>query len=338
MHTLSWHFNFFSSLWSASFVTGAAWSNILTPSAPADNNHLPHRTNLTLSAGSPTDFKAILQEQRGSKLPGELCLQTAIQVIGEYLALENFFGPIPAQAWSRSNLVISVSTQGVRGNSIERRCVIWGIFEALTQIVREEDFRSAIFRLEWHGVLVGSVAFHRGDVAGVDPQSNQTYMPQLVSPTLLNITGDNQSAVLTPYPLAVPKLELRLSRITPPQPLYLYGILMNLIGLLMQAAEQSEDIIKEPYTLSVGNYGVQISMGGGSSPVPPTTPPFLNYVSIIKAVTCIPALLDRLKISEAFRILLLLDKGTILVDYTRFMTASAPSDSLLQRSVDVSTG
>lgn len=108
------------------------------------------------------DFDVImLDEPRGPKFLPTLLLEVAVHVIGRKLAREDFTGRIPAQGWSEANIVISVATQGVTGNSIQRRCVIWGISEGLTRMVREKDFRSAIFRLEWRGAFVATMAFTR---------------------------------------------------------------------------------------------------------------------------------------------------------------------------------
>lgn len=135
-------------------MTGAAFLN--TPSVPKSVTQLQYVSNATLSASVPADFKAIVQELRGPKLTSVLCLQIAVHLIDKHLALEDFTRRIPGQGWSHCNVVISVSTQEVEGNSIEKRYIIWGIFEALSKMVREKNFNSALFRLEWRGVLVGS--------------------------------------------------------------------------------------------------------------------------------------------------------------------------------------
>lgn len=321
MFVLLWQTAFFFSLWSGSFVTDGAVLNILAPSAPSAIGQLQYGTNSTLSAAVPMDFKIFIQEQRGPKLPGKLCLQTAVQVIGKHLALEDFIGRIPTQGWSQSNLVISVSTQGVTGNSIQRRYVIWGIFQALAQMIRENDFRSAIFRLEWRGAPVGSVAFYPGnDIAEIDLPNKSKFLTKLVLPTLSNDTGGNDSALLVPGALREPVLQVTLVQTYPALSLNLYGIFMNLIGLLMVSAEQGEDkILDYVYLMKLGDYGVQVLVAGGNDPLrpPPTRPPYLKYRWIIKAVAMTPSLMASRGHSDAFRIQMLLDQvqiGTITVE------------------------
>lgn len=297
--------------------------NILSPSAPARISPLQDGSNLTVPEGVPNGFEAIVQEPRGPKLRQISCFMAAIEIIGEHLALETFTGRIPAQGWSQSNTVISVSTQGLAQNGIERRYVIWGIFKALDQMVQEKNFRSAIFRLEWRGNLVGKVAFHPADLVGVDAGGQPTNINRPIFQPFSNGTGSSDSALYVPAGVGDLGLETKFFWLGPPsQPLDFYGIFMNLLGVLMQAAEQSENrIIRETYTTSVG-YGVKITISAGSRAKLPTRPPFLKYRWIIKTVALIPRTLAPMAALDAFRIELLLYKvpfGMILVEPVRSM-------------------
>ena len=335
---LFWHAILCSSSCSHSLVTDAAVLNILSPSGSGRISQFPDGTNLTVPEGVPNGFDAIIQEPRGPRLRHFLCFMAAVEVIGEHLALGDFTGRIPAQGWSQSDTVISLSTQGLAENSIQRRYAIWGIFKALGQMVQEKNFRSAIFRLEWRGTLVGKVAFYPADPVGVDAGGQPTNINRLSFLPPPNGTDTRDSALYDPTDVEDLGLEANFFWLGPPtQPLDFYGIFMNLLGVLMQAAEQSENrIIRETYTTSVG-HGVQITIFAGSSSKPPTRRPFLTYRWIIKTVALIPRILAPMAVSDAFRIEMLLYKvpfGMILVEPVRSMTVLTSSN--IQESANMS--
>ncbi len=339
IHVLLCPIALLSVLWPGSFAARAAFLNTLL--VPSNITQVQHVFNSSSLADPPSDLQAIMvQEPRGSKLPSVRLFEVAIHVIGRKLALEDFTGRIPAQGWSEANIVISVGTQGVIENSIERRFVMWGIFEGLTQMVRDKDFRSAIFRLEWHGAFVGTIAFHTGDLDGIDTQNNPANVSQPVSLSLSSNSNIDDFTPSVSSALGDSTLVTRFYWIggEPTQLLDKYGIYMNLIGVLLASAEHFENkIIRKAYKISAGNYGVEIMIGGASTPPPPTRPPYLKHNLVIRAVTTIPETLALLKASAAFKVTMSVDKvpvGLILVEP---VSPPAPSNSLLPDSIDVTT-
>lgn len=343
IHILLWSIALFSVLWPGSFAARAALLNtLLVPSSITQVQHVFNSSSL--AAGIPSDFNVgLLHGPRGSKLLPTLLLEVAVHVIGRTLAREDFTGRIPAQGWSEANIVISVGTQGVIGNSIERRCVIWGISEGLAKMIRDKDFRSAIFGLEWRGASVGTIAFHTGDVTGIDTQSKSANVSQPVSLGTSSRSNIDEFTPSVPSALGEPILNVRFYWIgdRPTQLLDKYGIYMNLIGALMYSAEKiGSQIIRNRYSISVGDYGVQVVIGAASSSQPHTRAHPMNHGDIITAVTLIPGILASLKASAAFEVVLSFDNvriGQIVVEPRRLLSPPAPSNSLLPDSIDVTT-
>ena len=305
MHSL-WHFASFFSFWPGSFVTGAAV--LIKPSVPASIVQPQHLINPTLSSAIPVEFAAIIQLPRGPPLPGIPCLKATIQIIGEHLALEDFTGGIPTQGWSLLKLVIAVATKGSSANTIERRYVMWGLLLALKQMIKEEDFRSAIFLLEWRGDLVGSVAFYPEDF----PTLNALSPPANITTQLLSqqsFLGDSANSSLSSITNPLWVLKLVFSELEPVRPIDRYGMLINVIAVLIDAAEHpANQIIRARYMSSLGDFGIQVYISGKGGSAPPSTPPFLTYRAIIFAMTQVPASLAKFRIYTSFRIEIFLDR------------------------------
>ena len=245
MRNLLWHLAFGPLVWPDSFVTGAAvLTRPLVP--PASIIQPQHPNNASLMNGVPLGFKVVIQSPRGPQISKYRLLEAAVLLIGEHLALEDFTGKIPSHGWTLSNLMIAVWARGTSGDSIERRYFIWGMFLAFGQMAQENDFRSAVLELEWRGNLVGSVAFCPKNCPGLDTQSDSENMTTQLTSSLSTFgTGTNESVLLSPSTVGAPALELAFCQQWPPQRLSRFGMLINLIGVLMGAAEHPADEVVE---------------------------------------------------------------------------------------------
>ena len=341
MRIILWHLAFVPVVWPGLFVNGAA---VLTrPLVPASIIQPQHPTNASLTNGVPPGFKVVIQSPRGPEISKYRLLEAAVLLIGNHLALEDFTGKIPSHGWTLSDLMITVWARGTSGDTIERRYFIWGMFLAFRQMAEENDFRSAVFELEWRGNLVGSVVFCPKNYPGLDTQIDSENMTTQLTSSLSTFgSGTNESVLLSPSTVGAPALELVFTKQWPPQRLSRFGMLINLIGVLMEAAEHSADAVVEGrYLTSVRASGVRVFISGKDGAETPTRPPFLRYRWIVKALTTVPKKLADLKSYDAFLIELLLDHisvGEILVLPTESGLAQAASNPYSEASVNVSIG
>ena len=304
MQNLLWYLPLLPLFWPSSFFTGAAVLN--KPFLPTSIIQPQNSTKSFPLGAVPVEFKAEIQSPRGPKLSGILCLTAAVLTISEHLALEDFTGRIQAQGWISNKLVIGVFAKEDPGNTVERRYVIWGMYMALGRMVREMDFRSAVYVLKWRGAQVGSLAFYPKDFPGLGAQNHSAItITELV---LSGSTNANGSTPTVPNALGESDLSLTFSELLPPRPLDRYELFLNLIATLMEAAEHSaNEIIRDSYETHLGLSDIRVTITGQAGSEPPSRPPFLKYGWIIRAVAIVPSSLARIKLYNAFQVGIYLD-------------------------------
>lgn len=211
-----------------------------------------------------------------------------------------------------SKLVIAVSTKLATADTIERRYVMWGLVVAMLQMIEEKDFRSAVFLLKWRGDIMGSVAFYPEDFPTLYPQSHSPNRTTQLFPPVSFIGDSANGSVLSIVNPLVVQLGLVFSELEPLRPLDRYDMLINLISVLIEAAEHPADaIVRARYTISMEGFGIRVFVSGKGGSQPPSTSPFLTYRWVIMAMTQIPMSLARLHVNNAFKIELFLDRVSI---------------------------
>ena len=255
----------------------------------------PQRLNNWTSLGRVSPFfDALIDETaRGPEVPVLLCLEAGLLILGNHLAIESFTGHIQAQGWTSPQVVMAVSTQGVPGNSIERRFVIWGIFYALRQMRGQENFKSAIWTLKMRGELVGYLSIHPRDLDTVDSRDSSVLRTGL-DPTLSSIRSDaNGSVTLDSNTLEAGGVRVIITVLVPPRPVELYGILLNFLGTIVEAAETpSRGVIRDRIISNIEGTYIQVLISPGRN---------LTYKMLIKALTLIPSKAVESRIREAFQ-------------------------------------
>ena len=331
MQILSWQLAFVSLVRPLSFVNGAALLN--NSSLPASILQPQHLTNSTLSTEIiPTGFKLILEEPaRGPELQVVLCLEIAIQIVGKHLAPQEFNERMQAHSWILAGVVFSISTQGVPGNSIQRRFVIWGIYQALTQVEDRESFRSVIYKLEWRGDAVGYLAIYPKHLPILGFPSNLAGMTQ-IEPPLSSIRGDSNGSV-SPYLSSSENegVHFQFVILDPHQSLDLHGALVNVLGALCDAAQWPKNkVVPNLYQIRAGISGIEIII------LPRN---ILNYKWLIQALTTVLPALALLKKLAPFRADVWLGKlnlGQILM--RPHVVVSDTSNAFIEASFNVSVG
>lgn len=293
MHSRLWHVVISSSVLLHLFVNCAAPSN--KPFVPLVIIHpQPFNKSTSLGGVSP-HFDALIDESaRGPPVPVLSCLETGLFILGNHLAIESFTGRIQAQGWSSSHLVMAVSTQGVPGNSIERRFVIWGIFAALCQMRGQEEFKSALWTLKMRGEVVGYLGIYPRDLDTIDNRDSSVFWTEL-DPTLSAIRSEtNGSVTSNSNALEAGRLRLIISALVPSRPVNLYGVLLNLVGTIIEAAEIGPSgVVRDPLISNTRGSYIQVLITPGRN---------LTYKLLITALTLIPSKLAESRIREAFQV------------------------------------
>ena len=292
MHNSLWHVVIFSSALLYSCVNGAA--PLTKPLVPLSVIQPQRLTNST-SLGSLRDwFKARIEETaRGPLVPVLSCFETGLYILGNHLAIESFTGRIQGQGWTSPDVAIAVSTQGVLGNSIVRGFVMWGIFDALCQMKGLENFESAIWTLRMRGEIIGYLSIHPRNLDTRDNRDGSSLWTEL-DPTLSTIGGETNGSV-TPYSntLEAGGLRVIVSVLRPPRPVNLSSVLLNLVGIIVEAADNPpRGIMGRSVIAHVQGSHVQVRI----SPVRN-----LTYRLLIQALTLIPSKLTESRIRDAFQ-------------------------------------
>ena len=277
-----------------SFVNCAAPLN--KPFVPPGIIHPQPFNKSTSLGGVPPYFDARIEETaRGPPVSVIFCLETGLFILGAHLAIESFTGRIRTPGWTTPHVVMAVSTQGVPGNSIERRFVIWGIFSALCQMRGQEDFRSAIWTLRMRGEVVGYLGIHPRDLDTIDNRDKSVLWTEL-DPTLSATRSDTNGSVTTDSDaLEAGRLRVTVSVLVPARPVDLYGVLLNLVGTIVEAAEiasSGASVIRDRLISNTKGSHIQVLITPGRD---------LTYRLLIEALTLIPSKLAEARIREAFQ-------------------------------------
>ena len=263
---------FLSSVWFGSFINGAA---VLS------NSLVPQLTNSTISIGIPTEFSFTLEETPpGPRVRAIPCLILATNVVEEQLALEELTEKIEAPGWSTSEVVISISTKLIPGHKIERRFVVWGIYEALILFGDQKTFRAAILTLAWLGDPVGYLAIYPAGLTSIDTSFNSPAMTKTEPPLSTICSSSNNSVPSNLSSFEDTELELILGLLDEQIPLDLHSTLFAVLGALCDAAQWPKNkVVPGRYIPRAGPSRIQINIAPGN---------FLNYKWLIKALTMIP--------------------------------------------------
>ena len=321
MQSCLWYLMFLSSVWFGSFINGAAVLN---------NSLVPHLTNSTLQTDIPTEFKVTLEEKpRGPEVFAISCLNLAIKIVGEQLALEEFTEKIEARAWSTSEVVISISTKLIPGHKIEKRFVVWGVYEALISFGDQKTFRAAIFTLAWRGDPVGYLAIYPNGLTSRNTSFNSPAMTKIGHPltTIRRSSINSVSSGLSSFEDR--ELLLTLGSVDPRLPLDLHSTLLAVLSALCDAAQWPKNKVV-PGRYTTGPSRTQINIAPGK---------VLNYKWLIKALTMIPEKLLLWAISDSFWVKMQL--GTLdlgLMSITPRGSVSDASNAFIEANFNVFAG
>ena len=317
------YLTFLSSIWFGSFVNCAV---MLTDPLG------PHFTNISLGIDIPAEFKITLEETPpGPPVPAVPCLDLAIRTVGQYLAPEEFTEKIGPQRWSMFDVVISTSTKWIPGLKIERRFVVWGIYEALVLFEGQKNFRSAIFTLAWRGDPVGYLAIYPEGLKTIDASFNLPATTELEAP-LPTIHGISNHTLSSNLPgLENGALKLFFGYMQSALPLALHNTLLAILGALCDAARWPQNsVVPGRYKIRAGPARTQID-------VQPEK--ILNYKWLIKALTIIPQDLQHFPILYSFYVKIKLGAFNLgLLQIAPPGDSSDGSNAFIDASFNVSAG
>ena len=285
-----WHV-VISSVLLYSVVKGAAVLN--SPFVSASIIQPQRLINSTSGHYSPF-FDAVIGTARGPPVPALSCVEAGVLILGNHLAIPSFTERIQPQGWISLNVAMEVSTQGVPGNSIERRFVMWGIFDALCQMGGgHENFRSALWKLEMRGEVVGYLSIHPADLDAMDHGDSSVLGTGLDLTLPSNSSGTNGSVTSNSNTLEAGRLRVLVNVLVPHRPVDLYGVLLNLLGTIVEAAEKpSSGFIPGLLISNIEGSHIQVLISPRRN---------LTYKLLIQALTLIPSKLAELRIRETFQ-------------------------------------
>lgn len=286
MQNLLWHLVLLSSIGFGPFGSCAAVSN--QPSVPISITQPQHLANSSLEEDTiPSTFTIDVEPTRGPELSDTFVFNGAIQLIGDHLALEDFNERIPAQAWLYHGIIFAVSTKLVSENDIERRFVLWGFSKAVRQMAFDKDFRTAVYVLKYKGNMVGSLALYPVGYPSLHGSFETADIAQLDAPISPVNSGTDSSVSIA----SGGTLELRITLVRPDMLLDRYGYLVNVMNVLVTAAEYPNNARVSAQFFSLPRFDVNIMV----------TDTLLTWKWPIKTMTMLPSAVERQGIRFAFK-------------------------------------
>lgn len=324
MKNLLWHLVSLSSIGFGPFGICAAVLN--QPSVPISITQPQHLANSSLGEDTvPSTFTIDVEPIRGPELSDTFVFNGAIQVIGDHLALEDFNEGIPPQAWLYHGVTFAVSTKLVPENDIERRFVIWGISKAVRQMALDKDFRTAVYVLKYKGNMVGSLAFYPVGYPTLHGSFETADIARLDAPISPANSGTNGSVSIA----SGGELELRISLVRPDMVLDRYGYFVNVISVLVTAAQYPNNARVCTQFFSLPRFYVSIVV----------TDTLFTWKWLIKTMTLLPSAVDRQGITRAFKARAYLGSvfmGDVTIYPKTVMAASIPRTSFIEDGLNVS--
>ncbi|MCJ1458632.1 hypothetical protein MMC28_009006 [Mycoblastus sanguinarius] len=271
--------------------------------------------NGTLTAGIPAQFSADPLLERGGDFDPFACFELAVRSVAALVAHDPTDQIRPAE-WNIDGLTIEVSLSGVqqrRVRGIQVRYVIWGIYEAVKGMIVYHAFRATTYQLKWQGTIVGTLGFRSTQVlllpntddANGNITQNVAYVPlsNSTDPALLVMQSLNTSASTA----SNTELEVQILGLEGGRSLNPYAIFINILGLLVDAAEYSGNLaIRSSFTTTVGGSGVQATVSGPETSKPMSRRPWLTYHWLCRGLGTGSEILVSSRYFKEFKIKLLL--------------------------------
>lgn len=248
--------------------------------SPISTNQLTN-VNGSLSA-IPTEFEVQRLPQRGTPFENLGCFGLATNLL-DIMARSDTSKPLPPREWAINGIHLELSLTGAPWSShgVLTRYVIWGIYEAVKEMILADDFGSSTFLLQWQTKIVGCLTFSALPLLRIPSDNTMSNITQDLSPPSLS---NNTSPLLLVDPslntngLEAGEFSIQIFPRTPYTSLDPSGIFMNMLGLLVVAAEHPWiQMITSPFTVAVAEFSVQIAVTGPADGKPMTTRPLLLY-------------------------------------------------------------
>lgn len=282
-------------------------------------NQISSMENLKTSLISriPSQFEAVALLPRGESFVDLDCLGLATTVVSE-IANFDFQASIAPETWNFHGVSIGTSITGARRRvrDIQVRYVIWAIYTAIRELIRTGIWLSIIYQLKWQGEVVGSLGIYKTQMLSLPSRNDafQNATRELFSslPVL-----SNTSLAIPPIPVvsnfstvAVPDPDLDITILRsdrPSPPLNLYGVYINILALLLRAAENdASQTISSPFGITVRESRVQaIVKGPDTTSKPMTRPPYLKWSFLCIGLKTASNFLVGTRYSREFKVRLL---------------------------------
>lgn len=269
-------------------------------------------TSLLLSSKAPDPridprfgYKAIYGE---ISLPITPCFMNAVELMAQYAELDYM-----SKARKRHGVVLPAYPQVemavlpvAPATSVEIRLIIWGIWEGIRDMLNSKNgFKEAEFQIKWSGKVVAFIYFtkpldlQRSSGNGTQDQVEKDLDLSLglnettinVPDTLNNITSD----ALTDAQFTWMPLFIQGGKTLTPVEVFV----TVLAGLKSAAQPAATDKVPGPFASSADGFDANMQFYLHKRRVPRTSPPFFQYIHIIKSLRLIPGyMLEKKKFAD----------------------------------------
>ena len=243
----------------------------------------------TQGIGAPDPRFSVLIDFDGPKIPLISYLANTVQILCQ-LGLEDFSGTTQATSWKLVDHpdVGIVTLPKIAGRPIERRFIIWGLFQSAVDMIRMRRFQTASIVLKWDRAEVGMILI-------VQWQEMQNLIPVLChsansgleqqSTPPVNISA-NISICAAPTMTNDLNQDLRVLGYLTGSTVDVLSVFLVTMTVITEAAQKAATERIDEYISPANIPGVLISF---LSSIPPrTSPPFFEAQWLIRSVAAIP--------------------------------------------------
>ena len=279
-------------------------------SNPFTNSPTVDTTTLDLPVDSRFAFKAKYGEP---DIPATPCFMNVVELLAQYAELDYLskVGPRHGVVLPEYPQVEIAILPAAPASSVEVRLIIWGIFFGVRDILRTSSFHEAEWELLWEHEVVAYI--YLTEPTGLQTTSKNGTLSTDEPLTLLpgsnrTIGGilDNTNTI-NHSPDALNEGRFSWQPIFSPigKPLTVVEVFLTVMaGLKNTAPHAASDKVPKPYASAAVdvNANVQFYIHKRSTPRP--TPPFFQYIHIIKALRLIPGyMLQKKRFAELIFVL-----------------------------------
>ena len=272
------------------FCTPLGSAFVISPYNLHNSSKYIHRIEPTQGFGGPDPRFSVSIDFSGPRIPLISYLVDTVQILCQ-LGLEDFSGSMEATSWKLVDYpnVGVVLLPKIAGRPVQRRFVIWGLFQSAVDMIQMRRFQTASITLEWEGAEVGMILIVEWQetqksilapcYAAIPDRSQQS------APAVNNLA--NSSTCAAPTPITTDSnQDLRILGYLTGSTVDLFSVFLLVITVITGAAEKAATERIDEYISPTTIPGVLVRFLVPTSPR--TSPPFFEAQWLIRCMAAIP--------------------------------------------------